>query len=62
LKRFYRSDDAVNKGILGSGLGLTIVAQILATHGANLTFSDSELGGLSVQVKFTADDGLPNLL
>jgi len=58
LTRFYRTDDAVNKGILGSGLGLTIVAQILATHGATLTFSDSELGGLSVQVKFRIDDGL----
>jgi two-component system sensor histidine kinase QseC len=58
LKRFYRTDDAVNKGILGSGLGLTIVAQILATHGATLTFSDSDLGGLLVQVKFTIDDGL----
>jgi two-component system sensor histidine kinase QseC len=59
LKRFYRTDDAVIKGILGSGLGLTIVAQILATHGATLTFSDSNLGGLLVQVKFTIDDGLP---
>jgi two-component system sensor histidine kinase QseC len=58
LKRFYRTDDAVNKGILGSGLGLTIVAQILATHGATLTFSDSDLGGLLVQVKFTIDDDL----
>ncbi|MFT5711997.1 MAG: two-component system sensor histidine kinase QseC [Glaciecola sp.] len=60
LKRFYRTDDAVNKGILGSGLGLTIVAQILATHGATLTFSDSDLGGLLVQVKFKIDDGLPH--
>lgn len=33
LKRFYRTDDAMNKGILVSGLGLTIVAQILAAHG-----------------------------
>ena len=52
LKRFYRTDDAVNKGILGSGLGLTIVAQILATHGAHLCFQDSELGGLAVQITF----------
>jgi two-component system sensor histidine kinase QseC len=57
LKRFYRTEDAVSKGILGSGLGLTIVAQILATHGAKLTFSDSSLGGLSVQIQFTADRG-----
>jgi len=60
LKRFYRTDDAVSKGILGSGLGLTIVAQILAAHGATLRFLDSELGGLSVQVKFAVNEGLPN--
>jgi two-component system sensor histidine kinase QseC len=60
LKRFYRTDDAVSKGILGSGLGLTIVAQIIAAHGATLRFLDSELGGLSVQVKFTVNEGLPN--
>jgi two-component system sensor histidine kinase QseC len=58
LKRFYRTDDAVNKGILGSGLGLTIVAQILAAHGANLNFLDSELGGLSVQITFKSTKGL----
>ena len=58
LKRFYRTDEAVNKGILGSGLGLTIVAQILAAHRASLTFSDSELGGLSVQVAFKSSEGL----
>lgn len=58
LKRFYRTDDAVNKGILGSGLGLTIVAQILAAHGASLNFLDSQLGGLSVQVTFKSTEGL----
>jgi two-component system sensor histidine kinase QseC len=58
LKRFYRIDDAVNKGILGSGLGLTIVAQILAAHRANLNFLDSELGGLSVQVTFKSTEDL----
>jgi two-component system sensor histidine kinase QseC len=58
LKRFYRTDDAVNKGILGSGLGLTIVAQILAAHGASLNFLDSELGGLSVQVTFKSTEDL----
>lgn len=52
INRFYRSEDAINKGISGSGLGLTIVAQILATHNATLTFGDSVLGGLSVQVIF----------
>jgi len=56
LKRFYRTDDAVKKGILGSGLGLTIVAQILAAHGASLSFLDSELGGLSVQVTFKSTE------
>ncbi|MFQ3249546.1 MAG: two-component system sensor histidine kinase QseC [Glaciecola sp.] len=56
LKRFYRTDDAVNKGILGSGLGLTIVAQILATNGGSLTFLDSSLGGLLVRVEFPIVD------
>jgi two-component system sensor histidine kinase QseC len=53
VKRFYRTDEAINKGIIGSGLGLTIVAQILSTHGASLSLLDSELGGLLVEVKFT---------
>ena len=59
LKRFYRVEDTVNKGILGSGLGLTIVAQILAAHGASLKLLDSELGGLSVQVTFQLTKGQP---
>ncbi len=53
LERFYRTDDAIKKGIIGSGLGLTIVAQILSSHGATMSLLDSELGGLLVNVSFT---------
>jgi signal transduction histidine kinase len=53
LKRFYRTSDAISKGIIGSGLGLTIVAQILSAHDAKLTLADSELGGLLVKINFS---------
>jgi two-component system sensor histidine kinase QseC len=56
LKRFYRADDAVKNGIHGSGLGLTIVAQILATNAGTIIFSDSPLGGLLVRVEFPIAD------
>jgi signal transduction histidine kinase len=47
--RFYRSASA---GEEGSGLGLAIVRSVAARHGAEVSLSDSPLGGLRVAVRF----------
>ncbi len=49
--RFYRSSDAA-LAAGGSGLGLAIVKSIAERHGARLQLSQSELGGLRVDVLF----------
>ena len=50
--RFYRVDgDRNNSGVVGSGLGLSIVKQIVELHGGQISLDQSpQLGGLLVQV------------
>jgi two-component system, OmpR family, sensor histidine kinase MprB len=43
FERFWRSDDA--RGLPGSGLGLSIVAETAAAHGGSAALSASPLGG-----------------
>lgn len=47
FERFYRTDKSRNRGTGGSGVGLTIAAAIVATHGWELTV-ESEVGKGSV--------------
>ena len=56
--RFYRSPNATGDGC---GLGLAIVQQIAARHGAAVTLDSAAEGGLLVTVRFAADaaDGSP---
>jgi two-component system OmpR family sensor kinase/two-component system sensor histidine kinase QseC len=49
FERFVRGDTAGQKG---SGLGLSIVKNIVEQHQANITLGDSPLGGLRVTVAF----------
>jgi signal transduction histidine kinase len=52
--RFYRrahNDEA------GTGLGLAIVRSVAARHGAEVSLSDSPLGGLRASVRFVRRDG-----
>lgn len=52
LQRFYRQSDQADK-VPGAGLGLAIVAQIVAQHRASLSLGKSaDLGGLEVTVIF----------
>ncbi len=46
LKRGQRLDERTP----GSGLGLSIVADLVALYGGSITLNESDLGGLSVQV------------
>lgn len=57
--RFYRvGGDRNNSKVKGSGLGLSIVADIVKELGAHMVFSKSEkLGGLCVTVFFKVDQG-----
>ena len=48
LQRFVRLDQS--RSAAGSGLGLSLVAGVAKLHGAELELSDSDLGGLSVQL------------
>ena len=48
LQRFVRLD--ASRSAAGSGFGLSLVAGVAKLHGAELELSDSDLGGLSVQL------------
>ncbi|MDT0583887.1 ATP-binding protein [Brumicola blandensis] len=52
LERFYRTEEVIKRGIVGSGLGLAIVAQVAKVQGADLSFTESPVGGLEVRVAF----------
>lgn len=47
-ERFFRAPDAVEGG---TGLGLAIVRRIVQTHGGNLAFERSALGGLGARIR-----------
>jgi len=49
---FYRAAGAQQVNGAGAGLGLTIVRDIVALHGACITLDDSAHGGLKVRVRF----------
>ena len=50
--RFYRRGDDDDGGIIGSGLGLSIVRTIADRHGAQVSLADSASGGLLARVVF----------
>jgi signal transduction histidine kinase len=50
LEPFYRGDTARNLDVAGSGLGLSIVAEIVRRHGGQLALEDRPGGGLRVRV------------
>ena len=53
LQRFYRQNNAVDRQQIGAGLGLAIVSDIVAQHGASLSLEKSDdFGGLKVVIVF----------
>lgn len=55
--RFYRSGGDQHKSkVIGCGLGLAIVKHIIEVYNATIELSRSEMGGLTVKVKFLACD------
>ncbi|WP_428311736.1 sensor histidine kinase [Hydrocarboniphaga sp.] len=51
LEPFYRLDQARTLDVQGSGLGLSIVADIVRRHGGRLSLQDRDGGGLRVSVR-----------
>jgi two-component system sensor histidine kinase TctE len=57
LMPFYRAQGALETNPGGTGLGLTIVQDIVTLHGATLTLGRADWGrGLKVSVKFAASE------
>jgi signal transduction histidine kinase len=52
LQRFVRLDEARSRDDGGSGLGLSIVDEVVRAHGGTTTISSSPLGGARIQVTF----------
>lgn len=50
--RFYRVEHSRQRALGGSGLGLSIVANIVQAHGAVIHAAHSTLGGLAITIEF----------
>jgi len=50
--RFFRGSSARHRAIQGTGLGLQIVASIVANHGGDITFDSAQGRGTTVTVRF----------
>jgi len=51
FERFVRLDEARSADAGGAGLGLAIVAEIVAAHGGTVTITESSLGGASIAIR-----------
>jgi signal transduction histidine kinase len=56
LQRFVRLDEARSRDDGGSGLGLSIVDEVVRAHGGSITIAKSPLGGARVEVTLPADE------
>ena len=54
LERFVRLDEARSRDAGGSGLGLSVAAEVAAAHGGTLTIDESPLGGARVSLSLPA--------
>ena len=57
FERFYRTDASRSRASGGSGLGMAIVAAIMAAHGGTARVAPTEGGGLTVRLTFPV--GMP---
>jgi signal transduction histidine kinase len=57
FERFVRLDEARDRDSGGGGLGLAIVAEIAATHGAVVDVAEAPLGGARFEVRFETGGG-----
>lgn len=52
FERFSRLDEARSRDAGGAGLGLAIVAEVVAGHRATVTVTDSPSGGARFDIRF----------
>ena len=57
LQRFVRLDEARSRDDGGSGLGLSIVDEVVRAHGGSMSITRSPLGGARIEVRLPADEG-----
>jgi signal transduction histidine kinase len=50
LRRFVRLDEARSRDVGGSGLGLSIVDEVVRAHGGSVLIEQSPLGGARIQI------------
>jgi ligand-binding sensor domain-containing protein/DNA-binding NarL/FixJ family response regulator len=50
FQEFYRGDNAVNSGMIGSGIGLLLVKKNVSMHGGNVFFNSKESKGSLFEV------------
>ncbi len=60
FERFYRVDPARSRRSGGSGLGLSIVAAIVAAHGGTVSARSAPSDGMTVTVRIPMDSALPD--
>jgi Histidine kinase-, DNA gyrase B-, and HSP90-like ATPase len=56
LERFVRLDDARARDAGGSGLGLAMVAELVAAHGGTVRIANGALGGARVELRLPGAD------
>ena len=57
LQRFVRLDEARSRDDGGSGLGLSIVDEVVRAHGGSMSITQSPLGGTRIEVTLPAEEG-----
>jgi signal transduction histidine kinase len=51
LQRFVRLDEARSRDVGGSGLGLSIVDEVVRAHGGSMSVGQSPRGGARIRIK-----------
>lgn len=54
FERFYRSDKSRNLDVMGSGIGLSICKEIIASHGGKISASSNDSNGLTISIRLQA--------
>jgi signal transduction histidine kinase len=58
LRRFVRLDEARSRDEGGSGLGLSIVDEVVRAHGGSVSIEQSPLGGARIQISLPVQAGV----
>jgi signal transduction histidine kinase len=58
LHRFVRLDEARSRDEGGSGLGLSIVDEVLRAHGGSVSIEQSPLGGARIRITLPVQAGV----